>query len=209
MFETHESKISYLDESDEIPVKVVGKNKQHRPAPEDKAPQTLSQLLEEDRFWATLAHALGPIMMGLVIFTDSMAWLLALMLTAGIYFYHAGKSEFVRYHARQALVLQMMGTFGWLILLLSGVAIWVVALLISTALMLVLIGFILTPIVLVAGPILFLMSFLLPLSVILFGTIGAWETWHGREFHYPYLADRLGKWSEGKRKPKPKDMIIV
>lgn len=189
------SKISY-DESEAIPIKVVEKPKR------GEEPKTLSQLMEEERFWATLAHALGPIMMAFIIFTDSPAWLLALMLTAGIYFYHAGKSDYVRDHARQALALQLLGTFGWFALLISGITVWIVALLISIALMLVLIGFVLTPIVAVAGPILFLASFALPLSVVLFGTIGAWETWHGREFRYPYLADRLDNWRGQGRKQK-------
>lgn len=190
-------KISYED-SEAIPVKVVEKPKRGEGSLSGK---TLGQLMEEERFWATLAHALGPIMMAFIIFTDSPAWLLALMLTAGIYFYHAGKSDYVRDHARQALTLQLLGTFGWLALVLSGIAVWLVALMISVALMLIVIGFILTPLVAVAGPILFLASFALPLSVILFGTIGAWETWNGREFRYPYVADRLDRWT-GREKQK-------
>jgi uncharacterized membrane protein len=168
----------------EIPVRVAEKTpRQNR--------EEFSQLMQEPRFWATTAHAMGPLMFLLWMLGDGPAWLFPLAITAGIYFYHQQKSALVRHHARQALTLQLLGSFGWMALLLSGFAIWIIALMMSLVLVLVLVGLLLTPIVLVAGPMFFLLTLLLPLSAFVLGLVGAWETWQGRDFRYPYLADWL------------------
>lgn len=180
--------------SKEIPVRVAEKtSRQNR--------ENFSQLMHEPRFWATLAHAMGPVMFLLWMLGDGPAWLLPLAITAGIYFYHQNKSALVRHHARQALTLQVLGSFGWMALLLSGFAIWIIALLMSLVLILVLVGLLLAPIVLVAGPLFFLMTLVLPLSAFVLGIVGAWETWQGRDFRYPYLADWLDK-HLGQNSPK-------
>lgn len=176
-----------LNQSKQIPVRVAEKTAR------DNREQ-LSQLLSEDRFWASLAHAMGPLMFILGLMGDGPAWIFPLMATAAIYLYHQNKSDLVRHHARQALALQVLGSFGWIALVLSGTAIWIIALMISIVLILALVGLLLTPIVLIAGPLLFLASLLLPLSVLVMGTVGAWEVWQGRDFRYPYIANWVDKY---------------
>lgn len=182
-----ESKVVYENEALDIPIKVKNGDKAKRG---QEVSEQLRGVVKEEHFWAALVHALGPLMIGLAVFADGLSWLGLIFITAGIYLYYSDKSALIKYHARQALLMQVIGTFGWFALFLSGTMIWVVLLVLSIILILLLVGIILTPLVAVAYPIFVLASFMLPLSVAIFGTIGAWETWHGREFRYPYL----GQW---------------
>jgi uncharacterized Tic20 family protein len=185
------SKVTY-DETAEIPVRIKAKNGTSES--NNKLVNSVNDVIGQERFWATLAHAMGPVMIALFILGDGLAWCGLMMITAGIYLYFTDKSPMIKFHARQALAAQMLGTFGWIILLISGTLIWVVALVISIILILLLIGIILTPLVFIMGPVFWMASFALPLSVALFGSIGAWEAWHGRDYRYPYLA----KWLDEK-----------
>ena len=185
-----ESKVKFEDEEVEVPVHVSEKPKNGtNPALADR----VNDLIGQERFWAALAHALGPLMIGMFIFGDSAGWLGLMFVTGGIYLYFADKSDHIRFHARQALAAQILGTFGWVALLIGGTVAWVVLLLISAVLILILIGLVLFPLVALAGPILFLLSFGLPLGVVYFGARGAWEVWHGRDYRYPRLADWLDR----------------
>lgn len=184
------SKVTYDADESQIPVHVADKPKRKN---EPDLEAQLTRLVKEDRFWAALAHALGPVMMALLIFGDGLEWLGIMLITGGIYLYFSERSELIKFHARQALAAQFLGTFGWLALFLSVTAIWIVLLIISAILIVVLIGLVLLPLVIVAYPIFALASFILPLGVIPFGAIGAWECWHGRNYRYPYLADWLDR----------------
>jgi uncharacterized Tic20 family protein len=184
------SKVKYEQESAEIPVTVREKPKNGTQASESFR-DSMGKLMAEDRFWAALAHAIGPVMIALMVLGDGGEWLGLILITAGIYVYFANKSPMIKFHARQALAAQLLGTFGWFAVLISGTLLWVVLLLISLVLILVLIGLILAPLVAITLPIFILASFVMPLSVVVFGAIGAWETWHGRHYRYPYLADCL------------------
>lgn len=170
----------------EIPV-TVSKEKRKNSEP------SFGGLLRQERFWATLPHVLSAIMiLGLMFGGDILLFSLTLA-TASIYIYHADKSPRVQFHARQAIAMQLLGTIGWLGIILSGIALWLGLLIISAVLILVLIGIILTPLVALALPVFLLATLLLPLSTLVFGVIGAWETWNGRTFRYPYVADWLDK----------------
>ncbi len=176
-----QSNVSYEEHntSQDIPVRVI----EHRPH---------ATLMQQERFWATLVHALGPITVFFMLVADvGLAWVGLIFITAGVYLYYQDKSALVQRHARQALAAQLIGTVGWGLAIALGAMAWVVLLLVSIVLILVLIGLILTPVVALAGPLVFLASFSLPLGVAIFGAIGAWETWHGNDFRYPYLADWL------------------
>jgi|GEM_PF-6396843 len=164
----------------EIPVRVA-----------DKEKSATSDLLSQPRFWATLAHALSPIMFFFIFVGDGIFPLVFMGANLGIYLYWREKSPVVKRASEQALVAQLIGTFGWLALLLSGIAVWVVLFIISVILVIALIGIILAPLMLVALPLFVLATFALPLSAALFGVIGAWEAWNDREFRYPYLAKMM------------------
>lgn len=204
-----DSKIKYEgDTTQDIPVNVHRPKRKNEEAPRHSLRDSANDLLKEERFWATLAHALGPIMMGMWLFTDG-PWVLAMVFTAGIWLYHRNSAPMVAYHARQALALQVMGTFGWLFLVATGAVMWSILLVVSLVLILVLIGLILAPVVFVGGIMAFFASLLLPLSVIVLGTIGAWETWNGRDYRYPYLADWLDRMAQRGAKPAARDLVVV
>jgi uncharacterized Tic20 family protein len=176
------------DESQAIPVRV-------KPPARASAPK--QKLLAQPRFWGTLAHVLSPVMFLVTIFLDqAFVLMIAIMVVTGsIYFYYRQKPEHrsIARQARQALAAQLMGTFGWLALIIAGTLVWVLLLLVSLLLIIVLVGLILTPLVAVAYPIFLVTSIALPLGVAVFGILGAWETWHGRDFRYPYLGAWLDK----------------
>jgi len=183
------SRVEYgQDESQAVPVRVK------QPA---KAPATRQRLLEQPRFWGTLAHALSPlIFLATIVLDQPFVPMIAMMVVTGsIYFYYRQKPEHrqIARQARQALAAQLVGTFGWLALIISGTLVWVVLLLVSLLLIIILVGLILTPLVAVAYPIFLVMSLALPLGVAVFGILGAWETWHERDFRYPYLGAWLDK----------------
>lgn len=187
------SSVKYTnDDSGEIPVRVVEKPKR-QDQPDQSLMNSAREIMAQERFWATLAHAIGPLMIAVFLFGDGLGWLGLMLITAGIYLYYNDKSALVKMHARQALAAQLIGTIGWIALLISGAMVWTVVLIISLVLILALVGLLLAPLVVVSGPLLFLASFILPLGTALFGTLGAWDAWHGRVFRYPYIADKLDK----------------
>ncbi|MCL4875662.1 MAG: DUF4870 domain-containing protein [Anaerolineae bacterium] len=187
------SKVSYEDEGFDVPVKVKPKNDEQVTNFSDRARDLLSQ----ERFWATLAHAIGPVMIALLFWGDGPQWLGLLLVSAGIYFYYSDKSPYVKHHARQALALQLMGTIGWFVvmfgLVVIGIPVWIVLMVVSALLIVVLVGIILLPIAILSWPLLMLATFVMPLGTAILGAIGAWETWHGRDYNYPRLAAWLDK----------------
>jgi uncharacterized membrane protein len=185
-----ESKVKHEDSGVHIPVHTREKAKNGTSAP---LTDRVNELIGQERFWATLAHAMGPIMIAMLIFGDGANWLGLMLITGGIYLYFSNKSDHIKFHARQALAAQILGTFGWVALLIGGTIAWVGMLIVSILLILVLIGLVLTPLVALGYPMFLIASFLLPLGVAIFGTKGAWEAWHGRDYRYPKLADWLDK----------------
>ena len=182
-----ESKVNY----EETPVRVrIIKEKKKNGGHE---PSSWRELVREERFWAAAAQALGPIMIAILVFGDGIGWLGAILITAGIYVYWNGRSAFVKHHARQALIMQLAGTFGWILMILTGTAVWVVLLLVSILLILVLVGILLTPLVALMYPVFIIASFALPLSTAFLGGRGALEAWRGNRYDYPYLADWLNE----------------
>lgn len=187
------SQVKYEEpEGVEIEVTVLEK-----PKNDTRKPKTLSQsatdLLSQERFWASLAHAFSPLMIVLMFVGNGFMWLGAIVLTAAIYLYWSDKSESVKMHARQALAAQLIGSLGWISILIGGTLAWVILLIISVLLILVLVGLLLLPLVALSYPLFILATFALPAGAALFGIVGAWETWQGRDFRYPRLADWLDK----------------
>ncbi len=189
-----ESKVKYeADETVDIPIKVKRKNENAV----QKSHDGQIALFKNERFWATLAHAMGPIMIAFMFFGDGPQWLGLLAISGGVYMYYSDKSPFVKYHARQAFFMQLFGTIGWFAvfmgLIFVGIPVWIVLMVVSAILIIVLVGLILLPIAIASWPLLLMASFAMPLSTAILGAIGAWETWHGRDFKYPRLADWLDK----------------
>lgn len=177
------------DESQEIPVRMAEKPKREGSASPRPSARPVT---ENERLWATIAHALGPVMLFLFFVADAnFLAFLALFSTGFIYLYHRNRSAYVWQHARQALLAQLLGSVGWMLIVISGTMLWVVLFIISLLLILILIGLILAPIMLISAPFLFAATFVLPIGVGIFGALGAWKTWQGQDFRYPYVADWL------------------
>lgn len=148
---------------------------------------------ENERKWAALAHAstLLTALVGLI--TGGVGVLITMFVPLLIYFAFRKRSEFVAFHALQAFTIQLVGTVGWLALLVVGTVVMLALLFVSILLMIVLVGFILAPLILL-GYVLFLVgSFLLPIGMVIYAIIAMVETWSGHNYRYPYIAN----WVEG------------
>lgn len=143
---------------------------------------------DEERVWATVAHASVWITFLTGVLTAGFGVPLSVFVPLIIYFMFRNKSDFVTFHALQAFVIQLLGTVGALALLMVGGVAWVVGLIVVLLLMLVLIGFVLTPLWGLVGVILLLVVFLMPFAMLLFGTIAAVQTYNGQDYRYPYVA---------------------
>jgi uncharacterized Tic20 family protein len=144
---------------------------------------------ENERKWAALAHA-STLLTALVgMLTGGVGVLITMFVPLLIYFSFRKRSEFVAFHALQAFTIQLIGTVGWLALIVVGTVVALALLFVSILLIIILVGFILAPLVLL-GFVLFLVgSFLLPLGMVIYSMIATVETWSGHDYRYPYIAD--------------------
>jgi uncharacterized Tic20 family protein len=143
---------------------------------------------DDERLWATVAHASVWVTFITGFATAGFGLPFSIFVPLAIYLVFRKKSDYVTFHALQAFVLQLVGTVGALAVLVIGGAAWVIGLLIALLLMLVLIGFLLVPVWGLVGIALLLAAFMLPFAMLLFGTIGAVQTYNGRDYRYPYIA---------------------
>jgi len=143
---------------------------------------------DEERLWAALAH--GSVWLTLVsaLLTDGFIIPASIFVPLVIYFFFRQKSDYVAFHALQAFVLQIVGTVGALTLLVVGSIVWAIGMVIAILAIVVLIGLILVPVWGLVGVALLLAVFLMPLLMLLFGTIAAIETYRNRDYRYPFIA---------------------
>jgi uncharacterized Tic20 family protein len=143
---------------------------------------------DEERLWAAIAH--GSVWLTLLtgLLTVGLSVPLSIFIPLVIYFFFRQRSDFVAFHALQAFVIQLLGTVGALALLTVGGAAWLAGMVIALLAVFVLVGAILVPLWGVVGILLGLTVLVMPLAMILFGTIGAIETYHGRDYRYPFVA---------------------
>jgi uncharacterized protein len=165
------------------------KRLESKPKLRDK-PRSYSTLhvTDEERLWAAIAH--GSVWLTLItgLLTVGLTVPLSIFIPLGVYFVFRQRSDYVAFHALQAFVIQLLGTVGALTLLTVGGAAWVAGMVIALLAVFVLIGAVLVPLWGVVGIVLTLVVLLMPLLMILFGTIAAIETYQGRDYRYPYVA---------------------
>lgn len=168
----------------ESEAKYHGKPKAH------EMPRSYSTLhvADEERLWAAIAH--GSVWLTLLtgFLTVGMSVPLSIFIPLVIYFLFRRRSDYVTFHALQAFVIQLLGTVGALTLLTVGGAAWVAGMVIALLTVFVLVGVVLVPLWGIVGIILGLTVLLMPLAMLLFGTIAAIETYHGRDYRYPFIA---------------------
>jgi uncharacterized Tic20 family protein len=143
---------------------------------------------EEERLWAAIAH--GSIWVTILggIFTAGFVVPLSIFVPLVIYFLYRKKSDYVVFHALQAFVLQLIATVGVLALAVFGGVIWAVGLVIGLLAIFVLAGIVIVPLWAILGVVLALAVVLTPLVALLFGTVAAIETYNRRDYRYPLIS---------------------
>lgn len=160
-----------------------------KPKPREM-PRSYSTLhvTDEERLWAAIAH--GSVWLTLLVglLTLGMSVPFSVFIPLVIYFLFRRRSDYVAFHALQALVIQLLGTVGALTLLTVGGAAWLAGFVIALLAVVVLVGIVLVPVWGLVGIVLGVAVLVMPLAMILFGTIAALETYNGRDYRYPFVA---------------------
>lgn len=145
-----------------------------------------ANVTEDERMWAAIAHGSALLTLIVGVLTGGMATLFTLFIPLGIYFAYRQRSEYVAYAALQAFALQILGTVGWVAILVTGI---LAGVLLSVLLALTIIGALLVPFVALAIIVFALASFALPLGMVVYGAIASWETYQGKWYRYPWVGD--------------------
>ncbi len=142
-----------------------------------------------ERKWAALAHASTLITALLGLPSGGLLVLLTMFAPLLIYFAFRKRSEYVAFHALQAFTLQLVGTIGFLAVITVGTIVAFVLLLVSIPLLLVfLLGLVLAILTVIAWVLLMAISLAMPLGMIIYSVIALFETWHGKNYRIPYIA---------------------
>lgn len=151
----------------------------------------LNQMEDVEKTWAAIAHASALLTFLVLIVTAGPGVVLTALIPLGIYLAFRKKSEFVAFHALQAFTIQVVGTIGAFLLLLTGGAVLVTLIIISAVLSIILIGipFVILFTLMLIGLVLF--SMLLPVAMVVYSMIAADAAYKGRNYRYPYIADWL------------------
>jgi uncharacterized Tic20 family protein len=145
-----------------------------------------ANLTEEERMWAAIAHGSAILTLLVGLLTGGVATLFTLFIPLGIYIAFRNRSSFVANQALQAFALQVIGTIGWLVVLIGGV---LIGALLSVVLAITVVGLIIVPFVVIAIVLFVLATLVMPFGMGVFGAIAAWEAYQGRWYRYPKIGD--------------------
>lgn len=159
------------------------------PKPKPK-PRSYSayDITDEERTWATVVHACVWLTALLSLLSVGFLFPVLIFVPLVIYFIQRKQSDYVAFHALQAFVLQLLGTVGALTLLTVGGLIWGAGLVIALLTVVVGVGFVLVPLWAIVGVALGFVVIALPILMMLYGTVAAVETYNGRDYRYPFIA---------------------
>ena len=157
-------------------------------------PMRTGSTTDTERMWAAIAHASALLTLLIGIPTAGVSALITLFIPLMIYFYFREKSEFVAYHALQAFALQIIGTVGWVAILAVGM---LVGALLIVVLAITIVGVLVIPFVVLAMILFAVASLALPLGMVVFGALGAWESYQGNWYRYPYIGAWLDQQMRG------------
>jgi uncharacterized protein len=149
---------------------------------------------EEERMWAAIAHGSAILTLLVGMLTGGLATLFTLFIPLGIYFAFRQRSPYVAYAALQAFAIQVLGTVGWLVLVVAGSLIGVILMIL---LFITVIGI---PVALLVGvvlAVLILTSLVIPFGMAVYGGIAAWQTYQGKQYRYPWIADWIDRQMHG------------
>ena len=131
---------------------------------------------------SALAFAMPLLMLLLGTLTAGFGVPVMLLITLIIYMSYKDRSEFVRQNVGEALKGQLIGTLGWIGLL---VAMPVIGAILTVILTITIVGVLLVPFLWIAIVIGILASLAIPVWMIVFGLVGAWEALQGKTYTYP------------------------
>lgn len=172
------------DNAEDAPIR--GDQRKRRDTPRSYSTLRVS---DDDRLWAAVAHGSAWLSLLAGVISGGTLLPITIFIPLVIYFVFRRKSDYIAFHALQAFVLQLIGTVGALALLIVGGIVWGIGMLIAMLLMIVLIGFILVPLWGLLGVVLLGVVALMPLAMVFFGTYAAIETYNGRDYRYPRIAE--------------------
>ncbi len=160
------------------------------PAPQRNRPRSYSTLrvTDDERLWAAVAHISAWVTFLGGIATIGTIIPVSIFIPLIVYFLFRRKSDYVAFHALQAFVIQLIGTVGAAILLFAGGLVWGVGMVIALFSMVVAVGFVLVPVWALVGIALLFVVLIMPIAMVVFGTIAAVATYNGSDYHYPYIA---------------------
>ncbi len=144
---------------------------------------------QNERKWATLAHASTLITALFALPSGGLLVLLTMFAPLMIYFAFRKRSEFVAFHALQAFTLQLVGTIGFLAVVTVGTIVAFILLMVSIPLLIVfLLGLVLAVLTVIAWVLLMVISLAMPLGMVIYSVIAMFDTWKGRNYRIPYIA---------------------
>ncbi len=153
-------------------------------------PLRSADVTEDERMWAAVAHGSAWLTLLLGMFTGGLASLFTLFIPLGIYFAYRQRSEYVAYHALQAFAIQVLGTVGWLAVLVGGL---LIGALLCVVLVVTIIGIPLIVVVALVMALFAVVTLAMPLGMMVFSAIASWQTYQGKWYRYPYIGDWIDR----------------
>ena len=141
---------------------------------------------------ASLAHA--SILLTLILaFAGGVGAIVGLVIPLVIYLSYRERSRLIAFHALQSVIYQGMGILVYAITLAVMVAVVTVAWMISGLLSVVVIGFLLMPLALMATVLMVILLLVLPLVWVGYGLYAAYRIYEGYNFRYWVLGDWVAR----------------
>ena len=152
-----------------------------------------SGLTDEEKLWAALAHASFVLTLGLSMISGGLGALLLVFVPLAIYLAFRDRSEFVARQAMQAFALQIVGTVGWLAIMLVGTIFFSLAIVVSAIASIVLIGIPFLIIFAVLFVVFILAMVVAPVGLLVFSILAAVNTYGGKDYRYPFIASWIDR----------------
>ncbi|MBE2268168.1 MAG: DUF4870 domain-containing protein [Anaerolinea sp.] len=146
------------------------------------------RLTDEEKLWASIAHASAWVTFIGGIVSAGVILPVSVFIPLIIYFMFRKRSDYVAFHALQAFVLQLVGTVGAFALLTVGGLVWLIGMVIAILALVIIVGIVLVPLWGLVGIALAIAVMVLPLAMALYATLAAIETYNGRDYRYPRIA---------------------
>ncbi|MBN1562372.1 MAG: DUF4870 domain-containing protein [Anaerolineae bacterium] len=144
---------------------------------------------DNERKWAALAHGSTLLTALVSILTAGAGTLVTIFVPLLIYLSFRKRSEYVAFQALQAFTAQLIGTIGWMALLITSI---IAAVILTVVLAITLVGIPLIAVVWLGAILLIVASLLIPLGMIVYSVIALVEVRSGHNYRMP----KVGRWVE-------------